>query len=254
MGRMGQLQTRGEGDDDDELGEAFGVTISGLEELETDTDELVYELDGWADDARVLRDRLELLGVPHQWEGSSLVVSSADEAWVERVLDQVEDDLAQQVDPSIEQVAYDLSGWDEPLREALLDLLAEESVPHGLEGDELFVHEIDEQRVDEMVDAVLDPDRPSRSATGGLEVMGELFVAADRLRRDPADQDGIRSLGEAASGASAAAPPYGMDRAWWGGTVPAETALVALIDSDPEEGDEVGARAAELRDRLRPYV
>ena len=55
----------------------------------------------------------------------------------------------------------------------------------------LFVHEIDEQRVDEMIDAIVRPDavadaddgRRCRRARGD----GELFVAADRLVHDPDD-------------------------------------------------------------------
>jgi hypothetical protein len=88
---MGVLQQRG--DDDDEHAE---ITIAGLDDLDGgSTDELLYELDEWSDhDRAVLRDRLETLMVPHRWEDTTLVVAPGDEAWVERVMDQVEEDLA----------------------------------------------------------------------------------------------------------------------------------------------------------------
>ena len=63
------------------------------------SDVIVYELDEWTERARtVLRERLETLGVPHRWEdGSTLLIATPDEAWVERLGDllrgQLGDDL-----------------------------------------------------------------------------------------------------------------------------------------------------------------
>lgn len=252
---MGQLQTRGEGDDDDAVGDDIGLSISGLEDLGRETEQVVYDLDEWNDDDRaVLRGRLELLAVPHRWEGASLVVAASDEAWVERILDQVEDDLSLQLENEVEQIAYDLSGWEEAQREALLDVLVEEAVPHGMDADELYVHEIDEQRVDELIDSVLDPDRPVQTSEGGNEVMGELFVAADRLRKDPKDHEGTLSLVDAARMAGASGAPYGVDRAWWQQTVTAAQELAALVEGDFLDDEQVMQAAESLRDRLRPFV
>lgn len=249
---MGLLSERGE--DDDERGE---ISIAGLDGLDGGSpDEVVYDLDEWSDrDRGVLRERLETLGVPHRWEDLSLVVAASDEAWVERVMDQVEDDLSVSLDPEVEQVAYDLSGWDPTSRERLFGVLDDEAVPYGIDGEELFVHEIDEARVDEMIDAVVQPpDAADDSPVATGDVMGELFVAADRLVHDPADHEGTLSLIDAMRAAGRGAVPYGMDKVWWDGVLGRADQLVALLDSaDPDEGAIVAA-ATDLRDGLRPYV
>jgi hypothetical protein len=249
---MGLLSERSE--DDDEHGE---VNITGLDGLDGGaTDEMVYDLDDWGDRARgVLRERLETLGVPHRWEDQSLVVAASDEAWVERIMDQVEDDLSVSLDPDVEQIAYDLSGWDVDNRERLFEVLEDEAVPYGIDGDELFVHEIDEQRVDEMIDAIVrPPGEPAPEPDGdGPEVMGELFVAADRLVHDPADHEGTLSLIDGIRMASTN-PPYGMDKVWWDGVLGHADQLVVLLDAPEPDQDAVIGEATSLRDALRPYV
>lgn len=252
MGLLGQRS-----DDDEERGD---ISIAGMEDLDSSTEDTVYELDEWTERARtVLRDRLETLGVPHRWEGgSTLLVATPDEAWVERVMDQVEDDLSLSLDPDVAQVAYDLTDWDALGRERLFDSLEDEAVPYGIDGEELFVHEIDEQRVDEMIDAIVRP--PGELAAevdgggDGFETMGELFVAADRLAHDPLDHEGTLVLIAALRRAASAATPYGMDKVWWDAVLARADGLVALRDTpDPDEGAVI-ASAVELRDALRPYV
>jgi hypothetical protein len=248
---MGLLSERSE--DDEERGE---ISIAGLDGLDGAPEEMVYELDDWSDrDRGVLRERLETLGVPHRWEDLSLVVSADDEAWVERIMDQVEDDLSVSLDPDVEQVAYDLTEWDVVHRERLFDVLEAEAVPYGVNEDELFIHEIDEQRVDEMIDAIVRPaDEPASEGAVDGDVMGELFVAADRLVHDPNDHEGTLSLIDAIRMAAPAPPPYGMDKVWWDGVLAIADQLVVLLDSPAPDQDAVIAAATALRDILRPYV
>jgi hypothetical protein len=265
---MGQVQRGGaDGEDDEGLGAEVvpGLVLGGMEDLGVE-DELVYDLDEWSErDLDLLRDRLERLAVPHRWEGASLVIASGDEAWLERILDQVDDDLSLAVDPDVPQVAYDLSGWGADHRETLLEALVDEAVPHGWDGEELFVHEIDEERVDELVDEVLgrgpDDDGPVGGRPDGQEAMGDLFVAADKLRAVPRGPATRQAFIAAAERAGAAAAPYGIERAWWDGTVRAAEEVVALIEAgdgpvDPPEADEhpVAVAADALRQRLRPLV
>src|SRR5262245_34453510 len=109
---MGLFTPRG--DEDEEDGE---VQLSGLEHLDGpgdgEGDEITFELDEWSEaDRRLLADRLVTLGAPHSWEGSTLVVDEADEAWIERIMDQVDDELSPDAEAKAddeEQVAYDLS-------------------------------------------------------------------------------------------------------------------------------------------------
>jgi hypothetical protein len=248
---MGLLSERSE--DDEERGE---ISIAGLDGLDGPPEEMVYELDDWSDrDRGVLRERLETLGVPHRWEDLTLVVSADDEAWVERIMDQVEDDLSVSLDPDVEQVAYDLAQWDVEHREQLFDALELETVPYGVNEDELFIHEIDEQRVDEMIDAIVRPtDEPASEVEVGGDVMGDLFVAADRLVHDPNDHEGTLSLIDAIRTATPAPPPYGMDKVWWDGVLGIADQLVVLLDAPAPDQDAVIAEATALRDGLRPYV
>lgn len=249
---MGLLSERSE--DDEERGE---ISIAGLDGLDGGKpDETVYELDEWSDrDRSVLRDRLEGLAVPHKWEGESLVVAAADEAWVERIMDQVEDDLSVSLDPDVEQVAYDLSAWSADDREQLFSVLDDEAVPYGIDGEELFVHAIDEERVDEVVAAIVQPgeehvDGPAATA----DVMGDLFVAADRLVHDPTDHEGTLALIDAIRVAGAAPPPYGMDKVWWDSVIGHADQLIVLLDTPTPDDESITTEATVLRDALRPYV
>jgi hypothetical protein len=249
---MGVLQTRG--DDDDEHAE---FTISGLDDLEGgSTDELLYELDEWSDhDRTLLRDRLETLMVPHRWEGTTLVVAPDDEAWVERVMDQVEEDLAGQPEDDDEHVAYDLSSWDDDACLRLLDALAAESIPYGLDGDELVVEGVDERRVDQLVAVAIDPSSaPAEGPAATMDLMSQLFIAADRLVHDAGDREGVAGIVQGAETATAAGPPFGMDAGWWRSVATQAAELAELLVGDDPEAEQVEERAADLRNALRPYI
>ncbi len=248
---MGLLTERSE--DDEGRSE---IRIAGLDGLDGGApEELEYELDDWDDHDRVvLRERLETLGVPHRWEDQTLVVAAANEAWVERIMDQVEEDLGVLGDQQ-EQMAYDLAGWDDVNRGQLFDLLDAERVAFAMDGDELFVKAIDEPRVDEAIDSIIGPDGGLAPTTqAGPEVMGEIFIAADRLSHDPLGQEGTLALLALVRATAGSNPPYGMDKVWWDGVVDHAERLLSLLDIDEPDEDAVAEGAAVLRDALRPYV
>jgi hypothetical protein len=251
---MGLLSPRGQDDDDDDA-----ITVAGLGQLDDpEGDEVVYELEDWSEaDRRVLRERLEQLVVPHTWDGDSLVVAAADEAWVERIMDQVDEALiAADEEPEDDtQVAYDLSAWDDESCMQLLDTLSAEAIPYALEEDELLVAADDEARVDEIVTAISTPGATLRA--GGpvsFEAMSELFVAADQLAGDAESRDGKAALIDGARTASASSPPYGMEAGWWDGVVARAGALADLLETDEPDAELVTELAAALRDELRPVV
>ena len=252
---MGLLTPRGE-DDDDEHGE---ISIAGLDELDGGSgDELTFELDEWSDhDRTLLRDRLETLGAPHGWEGTTLVVAAADEAWVERIMDQVDEDLstAPEEEDDDEQVAYDLTDWDDDSCLRLLDALAAETIPYGLDDDELVVASLDEARVDEIVAAITTPGATlTAGGPASFEAMSELFMAADQLVHDPDDHGGTAALVQGARAAAGASAPYGMDTTWWDGVVARAGALADLVESPAPDQEQVADLATALRDGLRPYI
>ena len=148
-------------------------------------------------DRAVLRDRLDTLGAPHSWEDTTLVVAGdrrgvggADHGpggrgAVDRAGRRGDED---------EQVAYDLTDWDDDSCVALLDALATEKIPYGLDGDELFVGAADEARVDEIVAALTTPGATlTAGGPASFEAMSELFVAADELSHDPDDKGATRA-------------------------------------------------------------
>ncbi len=250
---MGLVSKQGE--EDDEQGPE--VLITGFGDLEARTrDKVELDLSDWSDTARAaLVERMKLLEAPHAWNGSWLVVAEDDAAWIERIVDQVEDERSVQFDPDADQVGYDLAEWDDDNRGRLLHLLEDEEIAYGLEDDELVVHEIDELRVDEIVDSILTPDAPPPA--GGearTEIMGKLFVAADRLVHDPTDAAGRTAVGDGAREAAEHAPPYGMDKAWWSGLGERCADLARLLELPGASEEQVVDLATQLRDQLRPYV
>ena len=245
-------------DDDEDVGE---VQLSGLEHLDgpDDTDdEITFELDEWSEaDRRMLADRLVTLGAPHEWEGTTLVIAPEDEAWVERIMDQVDEELStEDVDEEDdEQVAYDLSEWDDEACLALLDALSADTIPYALDGEELFVAAVDEMRVDEIVAALTTPG--ATLTVGGpasFEAMSELFIAADELSNDPDDKGATRAIVEGARAAAGASAPFGTDPAWWDGVVARAGALADLVETPNADPEHVVELASAIRTELRPYI
>src|SRR5690606_31256914 len=151
------------------------------------------------------------------WEGTELQVAEVDEAAVDNVLDLVEGG-GPALDPDRDQVAYDLSDWDEDGIDTVAHELRAAGIPSGRDGDELFVHADDEEAVDERLDRVAHPHQlaaePDDGAVGA-ELLGDIFVAADRLQHDPEDGPGVAALVELGARVEASEPPYGLDAAEW---------------------------------------
>jgi hypothetical protein len=253
---MGLFTPRGDDDEDDEAGD---VTIAGMEDLDRggDGDEITYELDEWNEaDRALLAERLATLGAPHSWEGATLVIDQADEAWVERIMDQVEEDLAAGPAPEDEeQVAYDLADWDDDTCVALLDALAADAIPYGLDDDELFVGAVDEARVDEIIAALTTPGATlTAGGPASFEAMSELFIAADELHNDPDNKGATAALVRGARDAANTTAPFGMDAGWWDGVVARAGALADLVETPNADPDQIADLAEALRTELRPYI
>jgi hypothetical protein len=161
------------------------------------------------------------------------------------------------LDDEREQVGYELYDWDPTELDDLDDALHELGLPHEWvsDGYEVVVHVEDEQRVDALLPTIRFPDELPAEADDGddtdIEVLGALFVAADRMQKDPTGEavgtflDAAEQIGEL--------PPYGIDPAQWTGVV---EIVDDLIDSFHASAPprEIATRAAALRERLRPLV
>jgi hypothetical protein len=260
--------------------EGLGITISGLpgelDEPEPDADavpgrepdaddatdtEVVYDLDDWSEIERgAVTDRLREAGIPHGWEATSLHVAGADEAAVENILDIVEGENeadAETLDAAQDQVAYDLSDWEEDRLATLVDELDAARIAHGWDEDELFVYAADEQAVDELLDRVAHPhELPPEADDGpaGAELLGEVFVAADRLQHDPDDHEGTVSMLDLGHAVEGADPPYGIGPKEWDHLQGRVGALCSQLRASKVDEDAVIDAARDLRNALRSYV
>jgi translation elongation factor EF-1beta len=269
-------------------GEKFNFTISGLpgELYEPDDDspdetdaspaapadsdepvlgperfaDVVFELDTWSDIERsALSDRLREEGVPHWWVDTELHVAEADKAAVEELLGTVEEEV-QELDPDREQVAYDISEWDDARLAALMRGLESADIAYGWDGVELYVYADDEEAADAIVDKISHPfelpeeeDDGDEAEDGGL-LLGEVFVAADRLQHDARDRRSRKAMLRLAPRVEGAAAPYGLPAKDWDHLQERVTALATLLDESPKEQEAILTAARDLRVSLRPFV
>jgi hypothetical protein len=167
------------------------------------------------------------------------------------------DDDCRPLDEAREQVGFELYDWDPTELDELDDALHELDLAHEWvsDGYEVVVHADDEARVDALLPTIRFPDELPAEADDGddtdIEVLGALFVSADRMQKDPTGEavgsflDAAERIGEN--------PPYGIDPAQWTKVV---EVVDELIDSFHAAAPprEIAARAATLRNRLRPLV
>ena len=196
---------------------------------DTGTDEVAYELDEWPVEARVqLTAVLAERGIAFRWEpGLDLVVAVADDEATEWVLDE------------IEQRELGGDDWDDD----------------------------DDEEDDD--DVLSDREALVGAATGGGDdgdsgddgdggdiaqaAMADLFVAADRLMHEPANDLVAAELGAAAAVVDDSPPPYGIDAEMWDRVRELAAVVVGNLDSQASE-DDVARDARVLRDVLRPWV
>ena len=249
--------------------EDLGFTFSGLpgepdepepQPLEGGGDggEVVYELDDRSDmERQALTDRLREATIPHRWEGTDLHIAAEDEPAVENILDILEGQANPPLDAGRDKVAYDLADWDDDQVERIEDELGAAGVAFEWDGDELFVYADDEETVDDLLAAASDPDGLAAEADDGIdgaELLGDMFVAADRLQHDGQDGEGTLKLLEAGKVVEDASPPYGFDPREWERIQERVAALVDLLIEETLDQAEVRSQAGDLRQALRPFV
>ena len=149
------------------------------------------------------------------------------------------------------------------------------------DGDDILVVAAkDEVAVEALLDAIEYPDAlpPDEDADdeedeASFELMSDLFVAADRLKHNPRDPEGIAGLASFVSDATPEQPPFGIEPAVWvSAVVQANDLADRLAGSADEDGDgfvddvvddegqpvaaddDVTDRASMLRDLLRPFI
>jgi hypothetical protein len=223
----------------------------------TTTDQLTYELDEWSTESRELLDRLLTSnGITHAWQGGTLAVAAADGELVDDLVGEVEATLMP-LDPDAEKVVYEVAEWSAEDRADLTDALEEEGVRYVYdEMGDLVVEAADEDRVDLVVDDLTDGEE-SDDDDGGpppSDLLSELFVAADKLRRNPRDSKAVGAARTQAGAVIALPPPYGFERRTWAQVGLRAGALRSALEEEPADDETVTEAATALRDLLHPMV
>lgn len=161
------------------------------------------------------------------------------------------------LDDAREQVGYELYSWDPTQLDEVDDALHELGLPHEWvsDGYEVVVHADDEERVDALLPTIRFPDEiPAEDDDGDdtdIQVLSALFVAADRMQRDPTGE-AVASFLDAAERIGDN-PPYGVDPGQWERVVTVVDELIDLFHAAAPPGDIVD-HARMLRNHLRPLV
>ena len=184
-------------------------------------------------------------------------------------------------DEGTEVVVYELADWTGEQRGELELRLKTEGIEHSWEtGDghepnvgyentqpwelatDLVVGELDEEVVDAMLDEIENPealtpiseaedDDPNSEAD--YDAMSHLYVAADRLKDNPADLAVVGEFFDAADVAKGVKLPFGFDPDLWTRVLQLAASITTELEQEADD-DAVASRAKELRDILFDFV
>ncbi len=244
---------------------------------------LAYELHEWSLESRVMLQQLLTVDkVVHSWQGTTLMVHESLEEKVDSLVDEVDETekakeaTSRPIGPEDSLTAFELAEWSEALRSELLERLVQARVPHILdtegdaaEGDadqetepgevcDLLVREADEDRVELVIDDLLAREEEAQfEELDGLEVnelLSSLFVACDRLRKDPGDLDGVRGVTTNARRIAGVRTPFGFSAPSWRTLRNSVGELLDLVESEDTDRDDLRELAHRMSDTLRTLV
>ena len=195
------------------------------------------------------------------------------------------------IGPEDSLTAFELAEWSEALRAELVERLVQARVPHILdtegdaaegdaaegdaaegdaaEGDadqetepgevcDLLVREADEDRVELVIDDLLAREEEAQfEELDGLEVnelLSRLFVACDRLRKDPGDLDGVRGVVTNARRIAGVRTPFGFSAPSWRNLRNTVGELLDLVESEDADREDLRELAHRMSDTLRTLV
>ena len=123
---------------------------------------------------------------------------------------------------------------------------------------DLLVREVDEERVELLIDDLLAREEEAQfEELDGLEVNGllsDLFVACDRLRRDPGDLDGVRGVMTHGRRIAGVRTPFGFSAPGWRNLRNSVSELLDLVESEDADRDDLRDLAHRMSDTLRTLV
>lgn len=221
------------------------------------------DLAAWASESReLLAALLSGRAIEHVWQGTTLVTRPGDEDAVQRLVAEVETAATPMWAEDEPRVVYEVGGWPVGAQSTVASQLAEQNINHAWDDDgDLIVAERDEDAVEAIFDTIDlpepgdDDDDEPYEGPEAMEVMSQLFVASDRLRKNALDPDGVLAAVEWSEHAERVPLPFGLSPAVWKDVVGQAVALRQAIEDDDEAGDDqIEELADSLRTQLRAYV
>ncbi len=233
-----------------------------------------YDLSMWTFDQQAeLSAAMADADVPHAWEGTELMVPEESETDTDAIIAELEERLGivdePMPDTPVQQVLaddvatteYDLGDWSPVEHATVSHALTEAGIPFRWDAAVLLVATDDESVVDELLDDVESGEFADVLTTSpaadesSSEVLTSFFLAAERLRKEPLDADGIEHLLNALDLADPDVPPFGVTPKLWQESYTAADELADAIAGDETPDEEAAMTAAErLHELLRPHV
>lgn len=239
-----------------------------------DATRVYYDLSMWTFDQQAeLTAAMADAEIPHAWEGTELMVPEESEADADALIAEIEERLGITDEPApdapvaitladdVPTTEYDLADWSPVEHGAVSHALTEAGIAFRWDEAVLLVATEDEAVVDELLDDVesgefvdvLTPAAGSDEASS--EVLTLMFLAAERLRKEPLDPDGIEHLLKALDTADPEVPPFGVTPKLWQESYTVADELADAIAGDENPDEEAAMAAAErLHELLRPHV
>ncbi|MFN8053093.1 MAG: hypothetical protein U0Q22_16730 [Acidimicrobiales bacterium] len=228
-----------------------------------DGEHVDYEFADWSGQSIDLLDSmLASEGIAHVWQGAELAVRAEDEAATDALIEVVSQTATRGLDKDRTRVVYEVGTWSAAMQTSLAEALDIAEVPFEWdEQGDLVVYEDDEERVEEVLDAMPDPDDPDAVDADGLDVqdiLSHLWEATGTLAKKPADPDAVLAAVDSADRLEHLALPFGFDSAVWRDIVGKAVALRGALDGDDEEDemsdDDLKEGCRQLHEQLRPLV
>ena len=252
--------------DDDGLGEeedendATGQPVDFLDDIddedEVDDEPVVYSFR--LDDPEAVRNIGRLLdeaGVTYELDRDELRAPAEAAVAVDNALDHLDRLLG--IAPAHGEITeiIDLAVYGDGDLDRLEAELRHSRVPHRWDDDgDLLVPKAARLAAEELLDRLGVPADADDEEGGDPQLLGDLFVAVDRLVHEPMNVTHQVELGEATDRAVDSAPPYGVERMTWRRIVAAvEAACDAIAVENPDE-ETIRALCEEAHTLLRPLV
>lgn len=240
--------------------EEAAAAVPAFEATPRGDDYLAYDLHTWALESRVMTESLLMSEeMAHAWEGTTLVVRTPDKVDVEGLLEEVAATERDGLDAEADRVAYEIAEWPVEYQTMFTAALNDNSIPFQFDSlGDLVVYEIDDPRVEKILEDLDIPDfDDDGEEVDGIKVhdiLTQVFVAAERLKNNARDANGVLGMARAAEEAIQLGLPFGFDANGWRKFVTEADEMKSLLESDRSDDEEISELAGRIHARLRPVL